>query len=409
MHELVAFVGEDDSDIVPHFLDHYRRLGVGEFHLILHGCWSERELEPLQAADVVIEDFNREPYRLSSWTLGAWQTARRALRRRMDHRRRRRRVPRASLCVARAHVAALECLGIEELPANLLQRAAPDGRLLALADGAPEALFPCYDYRLAERMGVARPIWKSKYPLVRVGPRFRLSNGNHFPSNGRAVAHLPIRGVAHHFKWRDRLAQSIARVRGEGSNQHEQDAYRRWLEGHDGRLPTVGLRPCSRSALIEDGHLIRPTRAELRLGAALRRARHSSNAAAQTDAPATDAASEDPARRGSIAIPLWIAISTDAGFSRRRAASPSSLRTCSACGRSGGIGTAMSALAERLAAAGHDVHIFLSSLRRRSRLAAALRPNIGKRAVVKSITFRPKNRGALCNAAPAFAFASPPQ
>ena len=358
MHKLVAFVGEDDSDIIPFFLDHYRRLGVGEFHLVLHGSWSERELKPLQAADVVIEDFNREPFdvvmktsalqALAERFAGEWifvADADEFLE-----------LPYSSL--ART-VAALECLGIEELPANLLQRAAPDGRLLSLADGEPEALFPCYDYRLAERMGVARPIWKSKYPLVRVGPRFWLSNGNHFPSNGHAVAHLPIRGVAHHYKWRDRLAQSIARVRGEGSNQHEQDTYRRWLEGHDGRLPTVGLRPCSRSALIEDGHLIRPTRAELRLGAALRRARHLSNAAAKptprqlTQLQKTPHAVDqsDPAldrhldRRGLFTPPGRIAIVTSDLLGLRR---------------TGGIGTAMSALAERLAAVGHEVSIFLS-------------------------------------------------
>ena len=290
-------------------------------------------------------------------------------------------------------VAALECLGIEELPANLLQRAAPDGRLLSLADGEPETLFPCYDYRLAERMGVARPIWKSKYPLVRVGPRFRLSNGNHFPSNGRAAAHLPIRGVAHHFKWRDRLARSIARARGEGSNQHEQDTYRRWLEGHDGRLPTVGLKPCSRSALIEDGHLIRPTRAELRLGAALRRARRSSSAASkptprqltllQKTPHAVD--QSDPAldryldRRGLFTPPGRIALVTF-GLAR-------------ACDRSGGIGTAMSALAERLVAAGpRGSHLSLS-LRALSRMAAAGRDGAGRRAGAKSTTFRAREIG----------------
>src|SRR5688500_3682895 len=77
-------------------------------------------------------------------------------------------------------IRALLCLGLDELPATLLQRAAADGRLASLAEGrATGELFPCYDYLLAERMDLPHPIWKSKYPLVRVGDEFRLSRGHH--------------------------------------------------------------------------------------------------------------------------------------------------------------------------------------------------------------------------------------
>ncbi len=57
---LVTFVGENDSDILPFFLDHYRRLGVDEFHVTLHGSWSEPELEPLRADDVVITGVSQQ-------------------------------------------------------------------------------------------------------------------------------------------------------------------------------------------------------------------------------------------------------------------------------------------------------------------------------------------------------------
>ena len=40
-HRLVTFVGEQDSDILPFFLDHYRRLGIEEFHVAVHGYWSQ--------------------------------------------------------------------------------------------------------------------------------------------------------------------------------------------------------------------------------------------------------------------------------------------------------------------------------------------------------------------------------
>ena len=136
-------------------------------------------------------------------------------------------------------IEALGRMGLDELPALLLQRAAADGSLPALSGRVPlDALFPCYDYRLADRMNVTYPIWKNKYPLVRLGPQFRLSRGHHLPSAGRPSAHIPVRGVLHHFKWRDRLLRSMSRVRGEASNQREQDAYRCGSRSMIFRLPT---------------------------------------------------------------------------------------------------------------------------------------------------------------------------
>jgi hypothetical protein len=243
-------------------------------------------------------------------------------------------------------IAALECLGLEELPANLVQRATPDGVLRALGEGAPETLFPCYDYRLAERMNTTHPIWKSKYPLVRVGPSFSYSTGNHHPNNKRAVMHVPIRGVLHHFKWRDRLRRSVVLPR-VASNEVEQDAYREWLVAHDWRVPTEGLEPCSREALLAAGHLIRPTRQELRHWSALRKTRlDGGNAVAKIPSAMPQSAGAEHAlgRRQFADLPGRIALVTTELLG---------LRT------TGGIGTAMSALAERLAAHGHDVHIFL--------------------------------------------------
>ncbi len=356
MCKLISFVGEDDSDILPFFLGHYRHLGVGAFHIIVHGAWSKAELSPLDSSDVTIEGFSSEPFdavmkasalqTIAQRFVGEWVIVADA-----DEFLE---LPYASLSRT---IAALECLGSDELQANLLQRAAPDGKLLSLADGEPQALFSSCDYRLAERMNTAFPIWKGKYPLARISPRFRLSRGNHFPSNGRPVAHLPIRGVVNHFKWRDRLMQSIGRTRRGLSNQSEQDAYSRWLGEHDGCLPTDGLKPYSRSALFRDGHLIKPNRTDLGIWSALRRAfdptpnsreglsklgllKHATGAAAQVDTGATGHLD----KRGLLATPGRIALVTTDLMGLRR---------------SGGIGSAMSALAERLAGRGHEVHIFL--------------------------------------------------
>jgi hypothetical protein len=100
-------------------------------------------------------------------------------------------------------------------------------------------------------MGVDKPIWKSKYPLVRVSPRFRFLRGNHLPHAGRPAAHLPIRAVVHHFKWRNRLLNALRKTRGAGSNQHEMDAYRRWLEANGLRVPAdpIAARACSNWAI----------------------------------------------------------------------------------------------------------------------------------------------------------------
>ncbi len=352
VHRLVAFVGQDDSDILPFFIDHYRRLGIGAFHVIVHGgTWSKTELAPLHADDVTIEGFNGEPFddvlltssldTLARQFEGEWIVvvdADEFLE-----------LPYASLDRT---IDALSRLGMEELPANLLQRAAPDGQLRSLSEGTPVALFPCYDYRLAERMNTAFPVWKSKYPLVRIGPKFRFSQGNHHPSNGRAAMHLPIRGVLHHFKWRDRLLRSISRKRGEiekqQGNQEEQNSYQLWLLEHDSCVPMEGFKPYSRSELLRQGHLIKPTRTELRLWAALRTARQSRPSAALASIPHAipqpDSGMGYLDRGGLRTLPGRIALVTTDLLGLRR---------------TGGIGTAMTALAERLAGEGHEVHVFL--------------------------------------------------
>src|SRR5690606_22298025 len=110
---------------------------------------------------------------------------------------------------------------------------------------------------LAERMIAPPPIWKSKYPLAFVGARFSNMRGNHLPHAGAPSAHMPIRGVVHHFKWRDRLFRSVVRERGARSNQREQDGYRNWLEGNGFRLPVQGLRRYSREAMFREGLLVK--------------------------------------------------------------------------------------------------------------------------------------------------------
>ncbi len=48
MHKLIAFIGEDDFDITLFFPDHYRRLGVREFHIIVRLHRAETQFEAFQ-------------------------------------------------------------------------------------------------------------------------------------------------------------------------------------------------------------------------------------------------------------------------------------------------------------------------------------------------------------------------
>ncbi len=355
MYKLISFIGQDDSDILPHFLAHYRKLGISAFHVFLRGVWSDANLEHLRADDVVIAGGVQEPRE----NAGAFS----------DQEHYARRFKGEWLVFADADtflelpfdsldetVASLRALGISELPATLLQRAQAEGKLASLSDGrTPSALFDHYDFGLAERMQVEAPIPKTRYPLAYVGESFRLLGGNHLPHSGRASAHLPIRGVLHRYAWRDRLVD-VAVDRPELSDDESAAALRSWLVEHDFRLPTEGLKRYSRQALIDAGYLIRPTEAELVTAFALeqcREARWQSSdrqAAAHEQAGRILPAAEQVDQRAPAYLDRqWLTVLPGriALITMELPATP----------RSGGIGTAMAALADRLSAAGHEVHL----------------------------------------------------
>jgi glycosyltransferase involved in cell wall biosynthesis len=370
MVRLVSFIGALDSDVLPFFLAHYRRLGVSEFHVFLHGSWARDELATVRAADVTIAGVVDQPYSESLRSPLVEEYARG--------------FPGEWLIIADADeflelpypslkrtVEALCCLAADELPASLLQRVSADGRLPTLSEDASlDASFPCFDFRLTERMNLREPIWKSKYPLVRVGDQFRLVRGNHLPHSGRATAHLPIRGVVHHFKWRDRLLRSVEEKRGAGSNQHDVDAYKQWLEENDSRLPSEGLQPYTRARLFDLGYLIKPDRIQVRRLAAARKVAEGRGDESGRSAKALRIIADEPPA---------LAQSTGAAgrFLDRTSLSDTPgkivIVTSHICGptRTSGIATAMSALTERLAAAGHEVHVVFCPYRGEPRLAEA--------------------------------------
>jgi glycosyltransferase involved in cell wall biosynthesis len=306
---------------MPHFVRWYRNLGVDRFHLIVHGPWDEANLAALAALPgVEITQRLHEPFCKTLKCDAITAVARRSIG--------------EWILIADADeflelpadgiagtIAALEAAGIDELYATLIQRVAADGSLPEVGpDSDLDATFPMFHVGLCEDMGLVNPAWRSKYPLARVGPDFVYQRGNHLPGNRRSVAHAPMRGVLHHFKWRGRLFDAFSRERGEGTNFREMAVYRNWLEAH-GRLPMAGAKPCSRAALEAEGWLRRPSAAEQAGLAALVRER--------------DLAAAKRLRVGLVTFELG---------------GPGT--------PNGGIATAMSALAKLQAAHGIDVEVF---------------------------------------------------
>ena len=256
---LISFVCETDADLLPHFVRWYRRLGVNRFHLAMHGKWSRENLTMLaslpgvECSRWVTKPFCKslkcdEITAIARRYVGEWVVfadADELLE-----------LPTGDLTEA---VAALEAAGIEELYATLLQRVAADGSLPEVrADSNLDLLFPMHHIGLCEDMGLEFPAWRSKYPLARIGENFVYQRGNQLPGNSRSVAHVPIRAVMHHFKWRKSLLRAFEQERGEGTNSDEMAIYSRYLESH-GRLPLAGAKKNSTTALEADGLLRLPT------------------------------------------------------------------------------------------------------------------------------------------------------
>src|SRR5690606_14749763 len=151
-------------------------------------------------------------------------------------------------------IAALQVFGADCLAGYMLQRVASDGALAAI--GRDQTIWEAYpeaDFNLSERMGVERAIWKSKFPLFRVGETTRRQRGNHLPPTGWPGERAPLRCVVHHFKWRDRLKASLAHIRDAGSGEHEYEAYRRWLAANHDRVPVERARRLGRADLFRIG------------------------------------------------------------------------------------------------------------------------------------------------------------
>lgn len=251
-----------DGDLIQAWLDHYLRLGVTSFHLIVHGS-EDRNAQLLRLRDsypiVVEETFDGEfrseekQRRLNALLArmrGEWLV--------LVDSDELLELPYRSLS---ATVRVLEFLGANALYAPMLQRLTADGAL-----ETPEQItnpfkeFPLCSVDLYRAMGVKAAL--SKYPLFRCAENtFMMEGGNHHSPNGPSTVLAHVQGVTHHFKWRRPVAERLrARAKSEHTWRHQSVGFLAYLERHGGRVPVQDAFPYSRAELFRRGLLYRAPR-----------------------------------------------------------------------------------------------------------------------------------------------------
>ena len=354
--------GAQDLDILPAFYRHYLGLGVSSFHFVVHGNkgLAAKVKASGQGANVTVAKVYEGPFDEATkchelttairpfageWVLIADSDEFLEL-------------PYRDLPTT---VRALNAFGLTSLPGQLVDRISPDGSLPEIrADNDPQVMFPNFTRVLYREMAIERPPWLAKFPLFFVFGTTIVKKGHHLPPNGISPLHAPIRAAVHHFKWRAALGRSFELREIEGGNTAMTAVYRRWLEGHDHRLPTDGAVPYSRRALFDESLLRRPNRREIsNLVLHARRARLAEAGATAPANPRLDKSVQEIQTRWDL---------TSAGDPRHLRARSSGLLaprghiafvTFELAGptRTGGIGTAVAAAAERLAADGHKISV----------------------------------------------------
>ncbi len=150
---------------------------------------------------------------------------------------------------------------------------------------------------------------------------------------------MPLRGMLGHFKWRKMLLESSQQFRAEDANPKEMNGYKQYLSSNPNGLPLVGSRPYSREDMIRRGFLVCPDDDQVRKSIA---ARTAPEAPSLEGEPACGGVRDIIGAQNAGARKLRICFVT---------------REFSGPFGAGGVGTATTATAEMLAAAGHDVHV----------------------------------------------------
>lgn len=265
-----------DGDIMQAWLDHYVRLGINRFDLVLHGPEADN------ATLLGLRD--RYPIVIHEMYGGAFINAEK--KRRLDRVLAGLRnqwvllvdsdefleLPAPSLGET---IRLLERTGTDALAAPMLQRIRADGSLDS-PDVVPDPFreFPLCSWNLYALMSVKAPV--SKFPLFycRSGTEMTES-GNHYPPVGCVATPEILQGVSHHFKWRsvvlDRLRQ---RAESPTRTVDHSGGFLDYLEHHGRRLPVQDAFPGTRDELVRRRLLRRPSPAQV-VAQRLRRATRS--------------------------------------------------------------------------------------------------------------------------------------
>ena len=241
-----------DSDLIEAWLKYYIRLGIEQFHLILHGGAAENEelLSIAKNYPIVIEDIYSGPFKCEE------------KKNRLDSL--------LSHCVdewvvlvdsdefvefpykdIRETIRMLDLADANLMAAPMLQRVKNDGSL----DSPPVVehpfeTFPLCSVDLYRRMGMKGDIFK--FPLFYCTAETRMmEEGNHHPPIGREPRASGILGVTHHFKFRRTVSRRIQKmISSEHPWRQESVHLREYLDSHSGRLPLDGAFAYSRDELF---------------------------------------------------------------------------------------------------------------------------------------------------------------
>jgi hypothetical protein len=262
-----------DGDILQAWLDHYVRLGVTGFHVVLHGPEEEnapllalRDLYPIEVHEMYGGPFlggekKRRLDRVLAGLTGQWLL--------LVDSDEFLELPVGSMAEA---IRLLERTGTDALAAPMVQRLRADGSLESpdlVSD--PFREFPLCSWNLYSHMSVKAPL--SKFPLFycRSGTEM-MESGNHYPPLGTVAVPDILRGVSHHFKWRRVVLERLRRRADINERTGEDSAgFLGYLERNGRRLPIQDAFPGTRAELERRRLLRRPRPAQV-LAARLRRA-----------------------------------------------------------------------------------------------------------------------------------------
>jgi glycosyltransferase involved in cell wall biosynthesis len=246
-----------DSDIIEAWLNHYLRLGVEHFHLVLHGPAQENQklLAIKDSYPITIEDSYEGPFD-------------------SDQKKNRldailARCPNQWVLIADSDefvefpyndipetIGALRRAGANLMAAPMLQRITLDGSF-----GSPAIIedpfktFPLCSSALYWKVGLKAEIFK--FPLFFCDSETRLlEEGNHNPPLGSEPREARILGVTHHFKFRRTLSERLGRrINSDHQFRQESLELREYLDAHSDRLPLDDSFLYSRAELFRRGLL----------------------------------------------------------------------------------------------------------------------------------------------------------